>query len=155
MLFWNQLWNLMNFINHLQIAVYWMAWYLCMWLTWKIWPCNKPWVLKYMKQLFLFFIKFSCSWPEFQLFVDVTVSIHVESGYSDILAYQNKLNILIMCTLALKFMNVFPKTVQKLSLLKTCTVSVLNSKDERRGNSNSVNTQGLRNSTNILLNFIK
>jgi hypothetical protein len=52
-------------------------------------------------------------------------------------------------------MNVFPKTVQKLSLLKTCTVSVLNSKDERRGNSNSVNTQGLRNSTNILLNFIK
>jgi len=36
----------------------------------------------YMKQLFLFFIELSCSGPEFQLFVDVTVTLNVHSSYS-------------------------------------------------------------------------
>jgi len=36
----------------------------------------------YMKHLFLFVIKFSCSGPEFQLFFDVTVTLNVDSSYS-------------------------------------------------------------------------
>jgi len=36
----------------------------------------------YMKQLFVFFIKLSCSGLEFQLFVDVTVTLNVDSSYS-------------------------------------------------------------------------
>jgi len=36
----------------------------------------------YVKQLFLFFIKLSCSGPEYQLFVDVTVTLNVDSSYS-------------------------------------------------------------------------
>jgi hypothetical protein len=62
-----------------------------------------------------------------------------------------------MCTLAFKFMNACPKRVQKLFLLRCvvkCPVRVLNSKGGRRGKMNTENTQGLWNSTSIVLNFI-